>query len=80
MSFPKIQLKRADSGEVVGTHLGGEPQWLQGPWSPECCGVPMSFLGQIDTLDIPARFPDSAIVYVFVCGKCFQTDSQIQCC
>jgi uncharacterized protein YwqG len=79
-SFPEINLQRVDDGKAVGTRIGGEPEWIQNPWSPDCCGTPMNFLAQIDTLDISAQFPDSALVYVFICPKCFQTASQLQCC
>ncbi|MBT5019773.1 MAG: hypothetical protein HON04_13640 [Planctomicrobium sp.] len=68
-------------GVPPATKLGGDPEWIQLEWKPECCGERMTFLGQIDSLDIlEAHLPDSAIVYVFFCSKCFETESQLQCC
>ena len=81
--LPEIRLTpiTSDSQKAVGTKLGGEPEWIQVEWRPECCGKPMVYLAQIDSLDIPqAKLPDSAIVYLFFCPKCFETTSQMQCC
>lgn len=77
----EIRLKNSETGKRVGTKIGGEPSWIQNEWKPECCGQRMLFLAQIDSLDIPeVDFPDSALVFVFVCTKCFETTSQMQCC
>ena len=81
MAYPEIRFKNAATGEAAGTRIGGEPEWIQAEWLPECCGSRMQFLAQIDSLDTPdAKLPDSALIYVFVCPKCFQTTCQLQCC
>jgi len=80
-SYPELRFKNAATGADVGTRIGGEPEWIQVEWQPECCGSRMQFLAQIDSLDIPeAKLPDSALIYVFVCTKCFDTTCQLQCC
>jgi hypothetical protein len=81
--LPEHKLVRADSdsGEPLGTKLGGTPDFIQAEWQPECCGEKMVFLGQLDSLDIPeAKLPDSAIVYVFYCRKCMRIAASMQCC
>ncbi len=66
---------------ITESKLGGKPTWIQVEWQPECCGTPMTFLGQIDSLDIQeANLPNSAIIYIFFCGKCFDVSAQLQCC
>lgn len=83
MRLPEIRLApvASDLDEAAGTKLGGEPEWVQVAWEPECCGRPMMFLAQIDSLDIPqAELPDSSLVYVFFCPACFDVTSQLQCC
>ena len=83
MELPEIKLTRAEphAGEVLGTKLGGTPEWVQAEWKPACCGQAMTFLSQIDSLDLPdARLPDSALIYVYFCSKCFATTSQLQSC
>jgi uncharacterized protein YwqG len=81
--LPEVRLAPVPAGVKgsAGTKLGGKPQWIQAEWRPECCNQPMSFLGQIDSLDIPeAELPDSALVYVFFCPECFDVDCHLQCC
>jgi hypothetical protein len=81
--LPEIRLGpiQFDPYNPPATKLGGKPEWIQVEWKPECCGQPMTFLGQIDSLDIPAaRLPDSSLVYVFYCSKCFDVDCQLQSC
>jgi hypothetical protein len=77
-TYPEIRFKNMATGENAGTRLGGEPEWMQEEWKPDCCGTRMQFLPQIDSLDIhAAKLPDSALVYVFVCTKCFETTCQL---
>lgn len=82
--IPEIRLAPVSSNsEGSGeTKIGGAPTWIQEPMTMECrCRCPMTFLGQFDTLDIPeTRFPDSAMIYVFVCTNCWQTEAVMQCC
>ena len=80
VELPEVKLMRCGNMPVA-TKLGGTPEWIQVEWKPECCGKPMVFLGQIDSLDMPeAALPDSALVYVFFCSKCFDVAAQLQCC
>jgi hypothetical protein len=80
-SYPDVHFKNAATGKDAFTRIGGVPEWIQCEWLPECCGTRMQFLAQIDSLDIPeAELPDCALIYVFVCTKCFDTACQLQCC
>jgi hypothetical protein len=37
-------------------------------------------VAQLDGLDYPeADLPDSALVYVFVCRRCFDVSAELQC-
>lgn len=79
--LPEIRLipANAESPELAGTKLGGKPEWIQVEWQPACCDQPMTFLGQMDSLDIPqAGLPDSSMVYVFYCASCFAVSAQVQ--
>src|SRR4051812_23746070 len=68
-----------ETAAEAGTKLGGTAEWIQVEWKQSCCGQPMWFLGQIDSLDVPAaRLPDSSIVYVVYCPKCFSVAAQMQ--
>ena len=79
--YPEIRFNNAATGKAAFTRIGGEPEWIQVEWQPECCGSRMRFLAQIDSLDLPdSNFPDSALIYVFVCPTCFETTCQLQCC
>jgi hypothetical protein len=40
-TYSEIRFKNAATGEDAGTRIGGEPQWIQVEWEPECCGSPM---------------------------------------
>ena len=75
--------------------LGGDPNWVQGDDTPACpqCGEPMSFVGQIDSIEHkedhnPHRqeyreqdfmFGDVGVIYVFFCFDCSETKSVFQC-
>ncbi|WP_152049227.1 hypothetical protein [Tautonia marina] len=76
-----MKLVPADGREVSGgTQFGGKPTFIQGDYTPECCGHRMVLLAQLDGLDYPeARLPDSALVYVFLCPKCFDVSAELQC-
>lgn len=77
--LPEVCFLLSATGDEAGTKLGGNADWIQVPCEPECCGQPMSFLGQLDSLDIPAaNLPDSALVYVLYCPKCFNVAAQLQ--
>jgi hypothetical protein len=67
-------------GEVGKRHrLGGEPQFLRKPEIPECsCRKPMTFYGQLDSINDEFVLADCGIIYVFVCFDCFETKSVLQ--
>jgi hypothetical protein len=73
MDLPEVRLIRAQDHTTLGeTKFGGAPTLLCGEVNEECCGKPMTFLGQFDSQDFPeAALPDRAIIYVFFCAKCF---------
>lgn len=56
------------------------PLWIQGEDVPECCGLPMHFVGQLDDhcicLERPAGaklwWHDKASFYVFTCAQCLE--------
>jgi hypothetical protein len=79
--LPELKLAPADGREVSGdTKLGGEPTFIQGDHTPECCGQRMALLAQLDGLYYPeAELPDSALVYVFLCKQCFEVHAELQC-
>jgi hypothetical protein len=69
------------SEEVGQRHqLGGEPQWLQGDATPVCreCGEPMTFYGQLDSVNDDIVLADVGLVYVFVCFNDFQAQAIVQ--
>jgi hypothetical protein len=71
--LPEVRLIRAD-GRVMGgdTKWGGRPTLVCGDVHDECCGQAMALLGQFDAIDYPEMdWPGRALVYVFVCTKCF---------
>jgi len=83
MKIPEIKLVPANGDPRGAGHhkIGGDPEWIQEPLKLECCGRPMTFYGQFDSVDIPgARLPDSGIIYVFVCFQCWSTEALLQCC
>jgi hypothetical protein len=83
--------------EALGrrSKLGGEPDWVQSPETPNCahCHKPMSFVGQIDSIEHYATanphrqdfkdqhymFGDVGMFYIFFCFKCLETKSIFQC-
>jgi hypothetical protein len=79
--LPEVRLAPADGRDVSGdTKLGGRATFIQGDHTPDCCGQQMALLAQIDGLDYPeAELPDSALVYVFLCRKCFEVHAEMQC-
>lgn len=57
--------------EYVGKRhqLGGEPSFVQAPEWPQClvCHEPMSFYGQLDSINDEYVLADCGLIYVFVC-------------
>ena len=79
--LPEVKLVPTDGREVAGsTKLGGKPSFIQGDYTPTCCGQKMVLLAQVDGLDYPeAEMPDSALVYVILCRRCFDVSAELQC-
>ena len=72
-----MALRLGDAGEpaVVLDNLTTGFDWaidhratfIQGDYTPECCGRRMVLLAQFDGLDYPeAKLPDSTLIYGFV--------------
>jgi uncharacterized protein YwqG len=75
--------------------FGGNPDWDQNNETPKCsaCGEPMSFVGQIDSIEHNEdhnphqkdygkqdyMFGDVGLIYVFFCFECLETQSVFQC-
>jgi hypothetical protein len=79
--LPEVKLAAVDGREMSGdTKFGGKPQFIQGNYTPDCCGQKMSLLAQLDGLDYKeAELPDSALVYVWLCRRCFDVRAEMQC-
>ncbi len=59
--------------------VGGEPDWLQAPETPVCCGDTMVFYGQFDSLDNQNYcIGDMGRLYVFFCQSCCAARSVLQ--
>lgn len=58
--------------------LGGEPDWIQEPERPACCGSPMVFYGQLDSIGDDFMLADCGMIFVFVCFDCYGTKSILQ--
>jgi uncharacterized protein YwqG len=70
------------AGDEIGLRhqLGGSPQWLQGDQTPACpdCNQPMTFYGQLDSVNDEFNLADCGLVYVFVCFDDFKAKALIQ--
>lgn len=83
LELPEIRLVplTEKSDNPPATKLGGQPEWIQPEMPLECCGNSMTFLAQIDSLDVlQARLPDSALIYVFFCPTCMNVEAHMQSC
>lgn len=58
--------------------VGGTPDWLQAPSTPVCCGEPMLFYGQLDSLGGDYAIADMGRLYVFLCKSCTSSQSILQ--
>ena len=87
--IPEIKLKLSPQSEeakaAIGykynpdagdrSKLGGDPDWIQQPEWPICCGEMMTFYGQLDSIGDNFDLADCGMIYVFVCYDCFNTVS-----
>jgi len=66
--------------ENLKTKLGGDPDWVQCPDAPTCCGVEMTFYAQIDSnINNEFNIADGGMLYVFCCDHCSNSSSKMQC-
>ncbi len=89
MEIPEILLERKDEDKKpfkwasadVGfrNKIGGNPTNLHENDFPKCpdCGKPMTFYGQLDSLNDDIIIADCGIVAVFICFDCLTTESLI---
>jgi hypothetical protein len=66
------------AGAEVGKRhrLGGRPESLEPEAFPVCsCRKPMTFYGQLDSINDEFVLADCGLIYVFVCFDCFETKS-----
>ncbi|WP_197528260.1 HU family DNA-binding protein [Posidoniimonas polymericola] len=59
--------------------LGGDPDWIQYPETPVCCGSEMQFYGQLDSIGGKFCIGDVGMLYVFLCPECCATRSIMHC-
>ncbi|MFO0850048.1 MAG: hypothetical protein U0871_16060 [Gemmataceae bacterium] len=79
--LPEVKLIPADGRSATGdTKFGGRATFIQGDFTPDCCGKRMALLAQLDGLDYPeAELPDCALIYVYFCSQCFDVHAELQC-
>ena len=68
------------AGPEVGTRhrLGGEASFLDPEDYPSCdCGQPMTFYGQLDSINDDHCLADVGVVAVFVCFDCFAAQALV---
>src|SRR5258706_1921804 len=68
--------------ELIGKRhqLGGEPTFIREPEWPLCaaCHEPMSFYGQLDSINDEYGLADGGMIYVFVCYNDFEVKAVFQ--
>jgi hypothetical protein len=68
--------------DYVGTRhqLGGTPKFIQQETWPKCpsCSEPMSFYGQLDSINDEFQIADCGMIYIFICFDCNETISIVQ--
>jgi hypothetical protein len=66
----------------IGTRhrLGGEPTWVQDDQTPVCsqCHLPMTFYGQLDSINDDFNIADCGLIYVFVCFDDYEAKALVQ--
>lgn len=72
--------KWAPKGIGARHQLGGEPTFIQKPDYPSCelCHLPMTFYGQLDSINDDFVIGDVGMVYVFICFDCLTTKAFLQ--
>jgi uncharacterized protein YwqG len=60
--------------------LGGTPDFIQRDEHPTCpdCKEPMTFYGQLDSINDEFCLADCGMIYVFVCFGCLETTTVLQ--
>ena len=60
--------------------IGGQPDFIHGTEHPACpnCGQPMTFYGQLDSLNDDVVLGDLGMIYVFVCFDCLEAKALLQ--
>jgi hypothetical protein len=71
------------ASKEVGTRhqLGGKPDWIQDDETPDCelCEKPMTFYGQLDSINDDFIIGDCGMLYVFYCFDCMEAQVVVQC-
>ena len=66
-------------GEIGKRHqLGGVPMLFHRELPICSCDKPMSFYGQLDSINDEFVLADCGMIFVFVCFDCFETKSILQ--
>ena len=67
---------------AIGTRnrIGGEPSFIDPADYPSCtiCNEPMTFYGQLDSINDDYVLADAGVVVVFVCFDCFTSEAIIR--
>jgi len=60
--------------------LGGDPSWIQEEVDITCdeCQKPMTFYGQLDSINDDIIIGDCGLIYVFICFECLTSKSIVQ--
>jgi hypothetical protein len=81
---PEHYAAMAELGKSRAVFIGGFPDWVQAPSSPECaCGKAMEFVLQFNAFDAALNLGDAGEAYVFACpDRCAPTSFALewQCC
>lgn len=77
-ALPKF--KWADPEIGTRHQLGGDPTFIQAAEFPSCpaCGAPMTFYGQLDSINDDICIADAGMVYVFICFDDFTATALTQ--
>jgi hypothetical protein len=75
----KVILAPLTPASRSASKIGGTPNWIQGPETPDCarCRKPMAFLAQLRSMP-DLSFVDEGTLYTFVCTACKVSASLVQ--